>query len=93
MGWWEFEAGSLKHPGYFRERSVLWRAGVLSQEERSELELQWQMDFDSVQRLDARTRREHYEYHDIPAELIEQWQAERRRRKRQSAPVAEAAAK
>ena len=38
MGWWEFDAGDLKHPGYDRERSVLWRAGVLSAVECAELE-------------------------------------------------------
>ena len=38
MGWWEFDAGDLKHPGYDRERSTLWRAGVLTADEKAELE-------------------------------------------------------
>jgi hypothetical protein len=39
--------------------------------------------------MDARARREHYEHHDIPAELIERWKAERRRPKRQGVPSEE----
>src|SRR5262249_8003731 len=91
LGWWEFEAGDLEHPGYFRERSVLWRAGVLSQQERSELEAEWRREYDAARGKGARERREVFEHHDIPHELIEAWTAARRRPRQQPAP-AEAAA-
>jgi hypothetical protein len=91
MGWWEFDAGGLKHPGYDRERSTLWRAGVLSEAERTELELGWWADFDAAQKKDAQARREYYAWADIPPELIEAW-SKRRRRGRQEAPSEEAAA-
>src|SRR5262249_45594695 len=92
LGWWEFEAGDLEHPGYFRERSVLWRAGVLSEAERIELEHQWKAEFAAARGMDARARREHFEHHDVPDELIREWTAARRRRRRRSAPLEEAAA-
>jgi len=82
MGWWEFEAGDLKHPGYFRERSALWRAGVLSDDEKAFLERDWRREFDAAREKDARERREHYEHHDIPAELVARWKGESRRRSR-----------
>jgi len=80
MGWWEFDAGDLKHPGYDRERSTLWRAGVLTADEKAELERGWRAEFDAAWKRDARARREHYRWADIPAELVKTWTAERRRR-------------
>jgi len=80
MAWWEFDAGDLEHPGYSHERSYLYEAGVLSEAERSELEAEWRHEFDAARGKSARERREHYEFHDIPPELIERWQGERRRR-------------
>jgi hypothetical protein len=84
MAWWCFEApGGLKYPGYYSERSTLWRAGVLGSEERLEVEAEWRHDFDdAARRMSARERREHYEHHDIPAELIQAWTPPRRRRAR-----------
>ena len=80
MGWWEFEAGDLVHPGYFRERSTLWRAGILTEAERVEVEAEWKREFDAARGMGARERREHYEHHDIPDELIERWTAATRRK-------------
>jgi hypothetical protein len=80
MAWWEFDAGDLKHPGYDRERSTLWRAGVLSESERTELEAEWRQAFDAAKGKAAKERREAYEFADIPIELIERWQGARRRR-------------
>ena len=85
-GWWEFEAGDLKHPGYFRERSVLWRANVLGPEEKLEVEREWRADFDAARKMGAQERREHHEHCDIPTELIREWTAERRHRPRVAAP-------
>jgi hypothetical protein len=82
MIWWELAAGGLEHPGYGRERSTLWRANVLSGAERLELEAEWKVAFDEVKARGGRARREHHEHHDIPAELIERWEGERRRRRK-----------
>jgi hypothetical protein len=38
MAWWEFDAGDLQYPGYDREKSYLYEAGVLSEAERAEVE-------------------------------------------------------
>jgi hypothetical protein len=80
MGWWEFEAGELEHPGYDRERSYLYAHNVLSQQERSELEITWREAFDQARGKSAKERREHLAHHDVPDELIERWQGARRRR-------------
>jgi len=92
-GFYEFEWNGPR-PAYAVERSTLWRAaGVLAESERVELEDRWKTEFDAVRGKDARARREHYEHHDIPDELIEAWTAARRRPKRQpAAPSEEAAA-
>jgi hypothetical protein len=92
MIWWELAAGDLKHPGYALERSTLWRAGVLTAEERIELEAEWKTAFASARGMDARERREHFAHHDIPSELVTAWTATRRRLRRQPAPQEEAAA-
>ena len=92
MGWWEFEAGDLEHPGYFREKSFLWRHDILGPEEKLEVETGWRQAFDEARRMGARERREHYEHHDIPSELVTAWTATRRRLRRQPAPQEEAAA-
>jgi hypothetical protein len=55
---------------------------VLSAAERAELEAEWKVEFEKARGMGARERREHYEHHDIPDELIERWTAERRRRPR-----------
>jgi hypothetical protein len=99
MAWWEFDAGDLKHPGYDRERSTLWRAGVLTAEEKAELEREWRREFEQAQAPDftvndgsgevltgIRARRAHYAWADVPDELVERWTAERRRRWRQPPP-------
>ena len=52
MGWWEFEAGDLRYPGYDLERSTLWRAGLLSVDEKAALEVEWKADFETAQAPD-----------------------------------------
>jgi hypothetical protein len=76
LAWYEFEA-DFDRPSYDRERSTLWRLGVLTPEERIELELQWRAEFETAQEKDARARREHYVWHDIPHELVAEWTTER----------------
>ena len=79
LAWWEFEAGNLKHPGYSRERSTLWRAGVLTEAERVEVETEWRREFDAAKGKGAAARREHYEHHDIPLELVEKWTPQKKK--------------
>ena len=102
MAWWEFDAGDLKHPGYDRERSTLWRAGVLSESERTELEAEWRREFEHAHRPDffISTSGEvlhgdaavqaHLAWADVPIELAQRWAAARRRRGRHEAPSEEA---
>jgi len=91
-------------PSYYTEKSVLWRAGVLSEEERIEVETEWAMEFERTFKPDfffhdgrevlhgVAARRAHYRWADIPDELIEAWEREGRRPKRQPvAPPEEAA--
>jgi len=70
-GWRIFDpSGSkLAWKGYDRERSGLWRAGVLGAEERIQLERQWRKDFERG--LPS----------DVPRELVKKWKAERRQQK------------
>ena len=81
MGWWEFDAGDLKHPGYHRERSYLYEHGVLSESERAELEAEWRREFDVAQGRPATERRAHLKFHDVPCELVRRWSAAMRRRR------------
>ena len=82
QGWWCFEAPGLglTWPGYDRERSYLYEHNVLSQQERSELEAEWRAAFDAAKGKGAAARREHFEHHDIPPELIEKWTPQKKRR-------------
>jgi hypothetical protein len=82
MAWWCFEApDGLKYPGYFHERSFLWRHGILGPEEKLTVEAEWRQALDATRRMGARERREYYEHHDIPDELIQAWTVARRRKK------------
>jgi hypothetical protein len=91
MGWWEFDT-QLEYPGYGCERSFLWRAGQLSEAEKVALEAEWEVAFAEARGMDARARREHFEHHDVPPELIEAWTTARKRRRRQAAASQEEAA-
>src|SRR5262245_1553563 len=89
--YYEFEWSGVR-PAYDLERSTLWRAGLLTAEEKAALEREWRAEFEKAQAADFtlndgrgllkgnRARRAHYAWADIPAELIEAWSAERRRR-------------
>jgi len=75
LGWWVFEAGNLglKWPGYDHQPAYLYEHNALEETEKAELERSWRLAFDSGRKAG------------IPAGLVRQWQAERRRKK--SAPV------
>jgi hypothetical protein len=63
------------------EVSTLWRAGVLGAEEKLDVEAEWRREFEHgfTRSYDAKRRREHYAWADIPRELVRAWLAERRR--------------
>jgi len=86
--WWCLDAPGLglKWPGYDREQSYLFEMGILSEAERAELLHRWRREFD------CDPRPAHLDWADVPDSLRRQWQAERRRRGRQPAPLEEAAA-
>jgi hypothetical protein len=90
LAWWAFEA-PLEHPGCDRERSTLYEAGLLGEEERTELLTYWREQFDRAHGPDffvcmgpgkildgAAARCAHFEWADIPRALVEAWGAERR---------------
>jgi hypothetical protein len=90
QAWWRYEAGELRHPGYDRERSTLYEAGLLAEAERAELLAYWREQFDRAhgdgffycggpgQILEgAAARRAHFEWADIPPALVAVWSAER----------------
>jgi hypothetical protein len=94
QGWWTYEAPT-PFPGLDRERSTLYRAGLLGEAERIELETEWREQFDRAQASDfwftvgpdeilegSRARRALYAWTDIPRELVKKWTAERRRQVR-----------
>ena len=83
LGWWEVECPPGLKFDHDRERSTLWRAGILSEDERIELEMEWKREFERAFELagDAKVRRRRYSWADIPAELVRIWSRERRRHK------------
>jgi hypothetical protein len=89
--WWEYDS-PIRYRGYDRERSILYEAGMLGDGERIALEAEWRHEFDRAQKPDfaycagpgpwlegAAARRAHYQWADIPRQLVRQWTAERRR--------------
>jgi hypothetical protein len=87
-GWWTFEA-PIEHPGYDRERSTLYEAGLLGEEERIELLAYWREQFDRAHGAGffycggpgrilegEAARRAHFAWADIPPALVAAWSAE-----------------
>jgi hypothetical protein len=92
--WWRFES-PIKYPGYDREQSTLYAAGLLTEEESAELVGWWSEQYTRAQDPNffycrgpgdilkgAIARREHYKWADIPRALLRQWTLEYRRRDR-----------
>jgi hypothetical protein len=88
LGWWKFEA-PFEYPGRCCERSVLYTAGLLAEQEQAELLTWWRQEFEKAQAPNfwfcqgpgrflegTDARREHLRWADVPAELVEQWSAE-----------------
>lgn len=97
MAWWCFDAPGLglMWPGYFRQQSYLFDAGVLEEPERVALLAFWRKEFERTYRPGfshtagpgeifhgAAARRKHLDWADVPDSLRQQWTAERRRRPR-----------
>jgi hypothetical protein len=87
-GWWRYES-PIPRPRGDTERSTLYVAGLLSEEERAELETWWRgrgnRISSSVMALVASSkvaaaRRAHLRWADVPSSLVDRWQAGRRRR-------------
>jgi hypothetical protein len=80
QAWWKFEA-LFKYPGFNREKSTLWAAGFLGDEERCELEQDWRKEFfRSLQPgftfknfTGSEAHIQFLIFHDVPPELAEQW--------------------
>ena len=73
----------------------MFRARVLSEDERAELVAWWRQEFDKAQApgftfcagpgnfvKGADARREHYRWADVPLELVKEWTTQRRRQNR-----------
>ncbi|MGO8918026.1 MAG: hypothetical protein ACLQJR_19150 [Stellaceae bacterium] len=91
QAWWQYEA-PIPWPGYEAERSALYAAGLLSEEERTVLETEWRHEFErgcdpgftlslgpDEHLTGAAARRALYRWADIPRQLVRQWTAERKR--------------
>jgi hypothetical protein len=87
QGWWQFEA-PFPRPDYECERSTLYEAGLLGEEEKAELEAWWREQFERTYEphfffcdgpgsffRGAVARRKHFEWADIPRKLVREWVA------------------
>jgi hypothetical protein len=94
MAWWHYDS-PLPWPGYDTERSALYAAGLLGEEEKAQLESEWRHDFERAANpgfvltlspdehlTGAAARRAHYRWADIPAQLVRKWTAERKEGRR-----------
>jgi len=98
-GFYEFEWDGARPP-YDVERSTLWRAGVLSEAEKVELEAEWKVEFECAQKPDfflhtgteilhgELAQAAHYRWADIPRELTRRWEKAARKRRSGQRPVA-----
>jgi hypothetical protein len=96
QAWWRYECPEgLCYPGYDREQSTLYEAGILGEDEASGLAAWWRKEFDRAWNphfsfcdgpgkifRGAVARRRHYAFIDLPASLRREWTLERRRHAR-----------
>jgi hypothetical protein len=103
-GWWEFEA-PFPRPHFEREQSTLYEANLLPESEAIALVAWWREQFERAWDTHfffcdgpgafsegALARRKHYDWADIPRQLVRNWTAQRRRRKRTIGELAKASA-
>jgi len=88
LAWWIYEKGR-RYPGSEHERSLLYEADLLTQEERTELEAWWREEFQKTQ-VEGFTfyhegrivtgdeaRQRHWLFIDLPPPLLDKFLAER----------------
>ena len=91
-GWWRYES-PVPRPRFGTEQSTLYEMELLAPEERAELETRWREQFERAWDTNffhcegpgrffhgAPARKRHYKWADIPASLLAEWSAARRRR-------------
>jgi hypothetical protein len=94
LAWWEFES-PIPWPGYERQQSALFEAGLLTEVEAAGLTTWWRAQFERAQQPDfsyclgpmrwvkgSRARREQYAWADIPPSLVRKWSTEHKRQAR-----------
>lgn len=87
--WWAYEA-PIPWPGYDDETLALYKAGLLSAEELSELTPWWREQYDRSHDPDffycgapgnflkgAEARKAHYRWAQIPPDIVKRWDEER----------------
>jgi hypothetical protein len=79
-GFWAIDHPELPWRGYDRQRSILYGAGLLSEQDRTGLVSWWRAEYVKAEGLDAGARRQRHREIDIPRSLLREWNAERRRR-------------
>jgi hypothetical protein len=101
QAWWDYECPIPRPDVYEYQKAALWEAGLLTPEERVELEGEWRAEFEQAQAPDfwlcfggenlsgAAARRAWYRDRGIPRELVRRWGAARRRRERAVHKLAE----
>jgi hypothetical protein len=76
MGWWQFERPPGLKFDFAHEKSILYNAGLLADDERRELEKSWRRQFDLAQKnRDPDAWDKLYQEADIPESLVQAWTA------------------
>ena len=75
MAYWRYES-PIPYPGFDRERSTLYTAGLLGAEEVRELEEYWHTEFERSVTQPWDDHIDHLIFCDVPAELADRWAAE-----------------
>jgi hypothetical protein len=92
QAWWRYDAPNIPYPGYARERSTLFAAGLLSKRELAALTVEWRAEFQRAWEPSfafvaapgeiyqgAVARQKHFAWADIPSALVQKWEGARQR--------------
>ena len=82
QAWWQFERPPGLEFSYARERSSLFTANLLTDDERTELIAYWRREFQLTikLRMNAAAQQKHLRFCDVPDSLVEEWLTEHERR-------------